>query len=298
MPSSVTQQTKSASLDSSVYIDSHCHFDFSDFDADRENVWLECNKRGVHAVIIPGVSLDEYPRAKEICDSLSGCYFSVGVHPWWIDELLKSISAGQDGKPLNVKNVVDGLREKHLEALKSKKCVAIGECGLDKTIRACADLQYEVFDYQLKLAKEHNKPLIIHSRKTHDQVLRHIKNISPNSGGVIHGVIHGFSGSEQIAKDYVGCGFFLGVGGTLTYKRAKKTREAIKKIPLEYLVLETDAPSMPIQGRQGSRNSPEYIPEIAQVLAEIKGVSVEEVANKTSENSCRLFGLDQLKAQH
>lgn len=261
------------------FIDSHCHFDFSDFDGEREKVWRESNKRGVLAAVIPGVALEQWARAKKICKTFNGVYFSAGVHPWWVGQLFPEGDLDEA--------FLAQIYEKHKKVLASKKCVAIGECGLDKMINAPVDHQFAVFDYQVKLAAELKLPLILHARKTHNEVMKHIDNADVTSGGVIHA----FSGSVEIAKQYIERGFYIGVGGTITYERAKKTQDAIRNIPIENIVLETDAPDMPIHGKQGQRNSPEYLPEIAAALAALKNMSVEEVAQKTTENTCRLFNL-------
>lgn len=292
MPADAEHKSFTTESGPSFFIDSHCHFDFSDFDVDRKKIWRDSNSRGVLAAVIPGIAVDEWRRAKKICQEFNALYFSVGVHPWWVEQLfgvgVKVKGAKRPENAKRVEDVIPALRQQHIDALKDKKCVAIGECGLDKMIAASVEHQYEVFDYQVKLAAEYHLPLIIHSRKAHGEVMHHLNKVSLSRGGVVHA----FSGGETLAKQYVERGFYLGVGGSITYERAKKTRETIRKMPLSCIVLETDAPNMPIQGRQGQRNSPEYLPEIAQVVAEIKGVTVEEVAQKTTENSCRLFSLN------
>ncbi len=207
-------------------------------------------------------------------------YFSAGFHPWWVGQLFPEGDLDE--------NLLGHIREKHRKMLKAKKCVAIGECGLDKMINAPVAHQFAVFDYQVKLAAELNMPLILHSRKAHNEIMKHLDSAGVSGGGVIHA----FSGSYELAKQYIDRGFYIGVGGAVTYERAKKTHEAIRKIPIERIVLETDAPSMPIHGRQGQRNSPEYIPEIATALADLKNISIEEIAVQTTQNACSLFNLD------
>lgn len=268
-------------LKGSVFVDSHCHFDFSDFDGERENIWRACHDAGVLAAVIPGVAPEQWSRAKKIAKNLHAVYFSVGIHPWWISQLFSQEN--------EIETLVAQLKAKQERALKAEKCVAIGECGLDKMINTSVNLQYEVFDYQVALAQSYSKPLIIHSRKAHGEVMHHLKNHQPSSGGVIHA----FSGSYESAKQYVDHGFYIGVGGTITYDRAAKTREAVRSLPLDAIVLETDAPDMPLHGRQGQRNSPEFIPDVAVALAELKGVTVETVAQQTTENACRLFSLNR-----
>ncbi len=271
--------TIDTALSAAVFIDSHCHFDFSDFDGEREKIWQACQSAGVLATIIPGVAPEQWPRAKKLCQNFNAAYFSVGIHPWWIGQLFSENA--------EVESVIENLQGKQRKALQSDKCVAVGECGLDKMIKTSPNLQYDVFDFQVALAAEYGKPLIIHSRKAHGEVMHHIKHHQPSGGGVIHA----FSGSYEAAAQFIDRGFYIGVGGTITYERAKKTRDAIKAIPLDAIVLETDAPDMPLHGRQGQRNSPEFISDIAQVLADLKGETLERVAQKTTENACRLFSL-------
>ncbi|MFL0810109.1 MAG: TatD family hydrolase [Agarilytica sp.] len=267
----------------SFFIDSHCHLDFSDFDLDRGKIWRASKQCGVSSAIVPGVAPEQWGRAKKIAKQFNEIYYAVGVHPWWVNALFAH------GESMD--SVVAGLREQQRKALKEKKCVAVGECGLDKMIQASAEHQYAIFDYQVKLAVEYDKPLIIHSRKAHNEVMHHIDRVDVARGGVIHA----FSGSYELARQYVDRGFYLGIGGTITYERAKKTRDALAKLPLESLLLETDAPDMPLQGKQGQRNSPEFIPDIAKVVAEIKNESVEKVAQVTTQNACTLFSLEPAK---
>lgn len=261
-----------------AYIDSHCHFDFVDFDLDRAAVWHSCYTQGVQKLIIPGVAPAHWLKAQQICAALPGIYLALGIHPWWIAELQLESPAAQVS-----------LRAQLLAAIESagQYCVALGETGLDKTIPTPLALQQQLLLMQIELANALHKPLILHSVKTHSELLVLLKQ-HPVHGG---GVLHAFSGSVETAQQFIDRGFLLGVGGTITYARAQKTRAALSKVPLAYLLLETDAPDMPLSGQQGQRNSPEYLPLIAQQLAELRGISVDEVALATSQNAQRLFNL-------
>lgn len=261
-----------------VFVDSHCHFDFADFDLDRAAVWRSCCTQGVHKLIIPGVAPAHWPNAGKICAAYPGIYLALGIHPWWIAELRLESSAAQTQ-----------LREQLLVAVAGagQYCVALGESGLDKTIATPLALQQQLLVMQIELANQLRKPLILHSVKTHSELLALLKQHPLHCGGVLHA----FSGSVEMAQQFIDRGFLLGVGGTITYDRAQKTRAALSKVPLAYLLLETDAPDMPLSGQQGQRNSPEYLPLIAQQLAELRGISVDEVALATSENARRLFNL-------
>lgn len=142
--------------------------------------------------------------------------------------------------------------------------------------------------WHLQLAIEFNKPVILHSVRAHHYLLPILKKYRPQRGGVIHA----FSGSYETAKQYWDAGFYLGIGGTISYERAAKTRAAVQQMPLESLVLETDAPDMPLQGTQGQRNSPEKLLEIAHCLAALRAQSVEQIAQQTSANTWKLFGIN------
>jgi TatD DNase family protein len=166
--------------------------------------------------------------------------------------------------------------------------VAIGECGLDAAITTSLAIQLPVFEAQLCLATELGLPIIIHCRRSHNELTSLLKRNKLPPGGVIHA----FSGSYEMAKQYWDMGFYLGIGGTITYERAHKTREAVKRMPLDALLLESDAPDMPLAGKQGQRNSPEHIPLIAQALAELRGESVQLIAEQTTRNAQTLFKIN------
>jgi TatD DNase family protein len=147
------------------------------------------------------------------------------------------------------------------------------------------ELQQQLLAIHIEVANQLRKPLIIHCVRAHNELIALLKKNKAEVGGVIHA----FSGSYEVAQQYVELGFYLGIGGTITYERAQKTRAAAAKIALEFLVLETDAPDMPLQGKQGQRNSPENIPQIARVLADLRGVTVDEIAAATNHNAMQLF---------
>jgi TatD DNase family protein len=256
-------------INSVNFIDSHCHFDFAEFDGDRANVWQSCKALGVDALVIPGVSPADLPRATQIASQNPGIYYAAGLHPWWVKE-----NSAQD-------IVATQLRA----AIKQPGCVAIGECGLDAVIDTPLALQLPLFELQLQLAAEQDLPIIIHCRRAHNELISVLKQTRLSRGGVIHA----FSGSYDMAKQYWGMGFYLGIGGTITYDRAHKTRAAVKAMPLESLLLESDAPDMPLQGKQGQRNSPEYIPLIADALAQLCGESTATIAAQTTRNAQTLF---------
>lgn len=269
-------------------IDSHCHFDFEAFDNDRASLWRSAQRAGVEALLIPGIHPLQWSKAQTICQQLPAIVMAAGLHPWWLANWRDTIN---DSLASNVAGIVTPAALQQLcnvitQQTHQPDCVAIGECGLDAMIDTPLEQQQAVFEAQLALACELKLPLIIHARKTHHHILTLLKRYRPAAGGVIHA----FTGSQTIAEHYWQLGFYLGVGGAITYPRANKTRNAIAAMPLEALLLETDAPDMPINGRQGQANSPAFLPEIAACLATLTNNTVEAVAQQTSTNSRQLFG--------
>jgi TatD DNase family protein len=254
--------------------DSHCHFDFSVFAEKRVAIWAECQRQSIDRLLIPGIYPEQWSQIDSIAQQLSGISMAVGVHPWWIGEMQSLQLTPQQ---LDVMH----------RYLQLPRCVAIGECGLDKLIDTSIEQQTVVFEQQLQLSCDVYKPLIIHVRKTHNEMLQLLLRYRPKAGGVIHG----FSGSIELAQRYWQLGFYLGVGGAMTYPRATKTRAAIKAMPIEALVLETDAPDMPLAGFQGQANSPLRLPLVAAALAVLRNDSMDNIAYATTNNACRLFQL-------
>jgi TatD DNase family protein len=270
------------------FFDSHCHFDFVEFNADRAALWRACNAEGITQLLIPGVTPDQWQTAAQLCVQYAGLCYAAGIHPHWIEQ--------QPWFPTDTNNLLDkSVREKITALILQEfnlstnvcaaRCVAVGESGLDKMIATPFDLQQELLTIHIDVARQIHKPLIVHCVRAHNEMIALLKKHKPVAGGVIHA----FSGSYEVAQQYVDLGFYLGIGGTITYERAQKTRAAAAKIPLEFLVLETDAPDMPLHGKQGQRNSPEYLPQIAQVLADLHDVAVDEIAAVTYRNTMRLF---------
>ena len=264
-------------------IDSHCHFDFEAFDNDRVSLWQHAQKIGITALLIPGVSPQQWSKADTICQQLQGIAMAAGLHPWWLAGWQQAMTSTTSNPFSRV--ALQQLRNAITTQASQAHCVAIGECGLDGFIDTPMEHQLAVFEMHIDLACELQLPLIIHNRKTHHQTLALLKRYQPPCGGVIHG----FSGSREVAQRYWQLGFYLGVGGTITYPRAVKTRKAIVALPLEALLLETDAPDMPISGRQGQANSPVFLPEIAGCLAQLTGIKRDAIARQTSANCRSLF---------
>ncbi|WP_102795678.1 TatD family hydrolase [Bowmanella denitrificans] len=254
-------------------IDSHCHLDFSDFDHDRQVQIAQARQHGVTDIVIPGVSAAQWPKLITLCQANSHLHFALGLHPYFLADF-QSEHLEQ----------LDGLLQEY-----AGQVVAVGEIGIDLVIDADAGLQEQVFMAQLKLAEKHQLPVIIHHRKSHHLILHCLKTVRFTQGGVIHA----YSGSKQQAQAYIGQGFKLGVGGTITYPRARKTRQAISQVPLEALLLETDSPDMPMSGRQGARNSPVYLSQVLDSLVALRQESRQQLERQTEQNTRQLFKLNR-----
>ena len=244
-------------------IDTHCHLDVTDFDLDRVVVLENCRTQGISKIIVPAIESKTWANVLELCNAEKGLYPALGLHPVF----LKQHQADDINK-----------LEKLLETASP---VAIGEIGLDFYIKELDQQQQIIlFEQQLLIAKNHNLPVILHVRKSHDQVLRLLKKIKVKGG-----FCHAFNGTLQQAEKYIELGFKLGFGGTLTYKNSIKIHSLAKTLPLESIVLETDAPDMAVESHRGQRNSPEYIIEALSALAKIRNESMEFIAEQTSRNA-------------
>lgn len=250
-------------------IDAHCHFDFPYFDGHRDEELELARSRGLRGLVIPGVRRPDWARVRKIAEAYDGLSYCLGIHPWFVGEHSRH----------------DLVELRRLLEVSPDRCVAIGECGLDR-LRGNLDDQLPWFEAQVKLAQALDMALVIHSVKTHDEVVSLLNRL--RWGG--RALIHGFSGSFQQARKLVDLGCYIGVGGVITHPRAHKTRDAISKLPAESLVLETDAPDMAPEGVPKGQNSPRYLPDILGVLAGIRTVSSQELAPILLQNVCRLYG--------
>ncbi len=243
-------------------VDTHCHLDVSDFDADRDMIITNCRQLGVNHIIIPGVDAAGWPGLLALCRQ-PGLYPALGLHPIYIETH----------------------REQDLHTLESlvsqHSLVAIGEIGLDYFVTDLDRAQQQtLFEKQLLIARDAGLPVLLHVRKAHDAVLATLKRI-PVQGGIAHA----FNGSLEQAQRYVDMGFKLGFGGMLTYERSQKLRKLAAQLPQESLVLETDAPDMTVARFRGQRNSPEYLPDCLNALAQIRGQEPATVAAYTTANA-------------
>ena len=260
-------------------VDTHCHLDFDVFDPDRRQVIQNAREAGIERIVIPGIDLSSSRHAVELAGSFSGTYAAVGVHP--------NDAAGWDEFTVNELRVL----------CRQPGVVAIGEIGLDYyRDYTPPDRQSEILAAQLNLAAEVVLPIILHCRKASSALypiisawIESLEN--KNSSLKDHpGVMHAFEGTMEDASAWNRLGFFLGIGGPITYLNAADRKELIRRIPLEWIVLETDAPFLAPQPFRGRRNEPAYIRLIAEAVAEIKKIPLEHVARVTGENAISLFG--------
>ncbi len=252
-----------------MLIDSHCHLDAPEFDADRAAVIAEARSHGVSAQILPAVAAAGWPRLQAICQQAPGLYPAYGLHPMYLPQHQPS------DLPLLRQWLQDG------------SAVAVGECGLDFFVEGLDPArQHEFFQAQLELAREFQLPVIIHARRAVDAVIAAIRRTGP-----LRGVVHSFSGSPEQARQLWDLGFLVGLGGPVTYERAQRLRRLAAGMPLEFLLLETDAPDQPDAGIRGQRNAPARLATIAHAIAELRGIPMAELALATSANARRLFNL-------
>ena len=254
-----------------MIFDTHAHYDDSVFDGDREELLLGMAGNGIGRIVNIGADMKTSAATVALTERYSFIYGAVGVHP----------------------SGTGALTEQDMERLKNDaahpKIVAIGEIGLDyHYLDTNRERQQHWFVRQLALAKEASLPVVIHSRDAAGDTMRILKE----HGGEDGGVIHCFSYSKELALQYVDMGFYIGVGGVITFSNAKKLVEAVKAVPLEKIVLETDAPYLSPAPERGTRNHSGKLPLVVKRLAEIKGVTEEEIIRVTEENACRLYRIE------
>lgn len=252
------------------FIDTHCHFDFPPFSGDEAASIARAAEAGVEKILVVATEAARFAGVMGLADRYDALYAALGMHPMFIGQ---HTDAG-------------------LEALerclisRSAKLVAIGEIGLDLYREDPQfDRQQALLDAQLKLAKRYDLPVILHSRRTHDKLAMQLKR----HGLPRTGVVHGFAGSLQQAQRFIELGYKIGVGGTITYPRASKTRSVMAALPLTSLLLETDAPDMPLNGFQGQPNRPERAADVFAILCQLRAESPEEIAETLWNNTRLLF---------
>ena len=248
--------------------DTHSHYDDSKFNPDREELLDNLQSQGVSLVVSCGCDIDSTQFNFDLAQKYDYIYFAAGLHP----ENLK-------GANLDDLKIIE-------KFAKNKKCVAIGEIGLDYYwMESNKDEQKKFFKAQIELAKKLDMPIIVHDRDAHGDTLDILKETKPK------GVVHCFSGSKEMAREIIKLGMYIGLNGVVTFNNARKSLEVAKEIPIERLVLETDCPYLAPTPMRGKRNDSHYIPYIAEKIGSLLDMNAQELLNITNENAKRLYNL-------
>ena len=255
-----------------AFIDTHCHFDFPPFCGDEPACLGRAADVGVQAIIVPAVTAERFASVLALAERYPAVYAALGMHPLAIRKHDEAALA----------------RLAELVRQSPSKLVALGEMGLDNYMdEPLMTRQTALLADQFYLAKKYDLPVILHSRRTNDQLAAMLRRHNlPRTG-----VVHGFAGSYQQAEAFIKLGYYIGVGGTITYPRASKTRQVMARLPLASLLLETDAPDMPLAGFQGQPNRPERLPDTFQVLCSLREEPPQLIAESIYRNSQTLFAL-------
>ncbi len=253
-----------------MIFDSHCHLDAPEFDADRTEVVARARAAGVRWQLVPAIDRATWELTRAACALSPGLYAAYGLHPLLLARH----------------------RPEHLEDLATwlqvERPRAVGECGLDHFVAGLdPDLQRFYFRGQLQLARDFDLPVVVHARRAFEEAILEIRRLPG-----LRGVVHSFSGSEEQARQLFKLGFHLGIGGPATYEGARRIRRVAAAMPLEFLLLETDAPDQPDAGHRGLRNEPAHILAVVATIASLRGIAPEALAAATSANACRLFAVD------
>jgi TatD DNase family protein len=255
-------------------VDTHAHLDFGQFDADRQDVLARAKQAGVEWIINPGADLESSRRAAELAESSESVYAAVGIHPHY------ALTCTEECLALLRRLAV------------GPKVVAIGEIGLDYyRDLSPREQQRQAFRRQLRLAEELDLPVILHDRDAHDDILCILKE-RQNAAGQLSGVFHAFSGDFAAAKAALDLGFFIALGGPVTFQNARKLADLVPRLPLDRLLVETDSPYLAPAPHRGQRNEPAYVRLVVNRLAELTGYTVRKIESQTTLNAAALFRLD------
>jgi TatD DNase family protein len=254
-----------------VLFDTHCHLDVAAFDADREQVLADARALGVESIIVPGIAAAGWQGLLRLCEPDPGLHPALGLHPMALAQHRDSDLAALE------------------QSLSDAMPVAIGEIGLDFHAKdADPARQLALCRAQLAIARAAGLPVLLHVRKAHEEMLRLLAETP-----VVGGIAHAFNGSLQQAKRYRDLGFWLGFGGMLTFPRSSRLRRLAAELPLEAIVLETDAPDLTVASHQYQRNSPAYLPEVLDSLAQLRSADPCQVAAQTTANAQQFLVLGQ-----
>ncbi len=257
-----------------MIFDTHAHYDDRAFAEDLEDVLEKCKEAGIGRMVDVSSTIESLEKCKRLAEAYPQIYFALGIHPEECGEMSEE--------------TLEQIRE----GMQDPKALAIGEIGLDYHWETVGrEMQKHWFIRQLELAQELDKPVIIHSREAAEDTFSILQTHGPKREGKTPGVIHCFSYSKEMAAAFLKLDYYLGIGGVLTYKNARKLREVVEMAPMDRLVLETDCPYLSPVPHRGERNSSAYLPLVAAKIAEIRGMDVQEVIAITEKNAERLYGL-------
>lgn len=266
------EATKKLQIGDILIFDTHAHYDDNKFDEDRDLLLKELHQNGISYILNASASLESLDANIELAEKYDFIYIALGIHPEFAHMM------------------DEGILDKIRVLSKNKKVVAIGEIGLDYYYdEPPREIQREWFEKQIELAKELKLPIIIHDRDAHEDTIKIIKKTNANEVG---GIFHCFSGSVEMAMDMINYNFNIAIGGVVTFKNARKTVEVVKAVPLDKLLIETDCPYLAPEPFRGKRNNSGYLVHTINKIAEIKGISSQEVAEITFANAKRLFKID------
>lgn len=248
--------------------DSHVHLDAAAFDHDRARVLRDARTAGVAEMLLPAVTSASWPKLAALCTTEPGLYPAYGLHPCFLWQH-------------------DAADPARLEAwLASHRAAAVGECGLDFFDTTLdRERQIRLLREQLRIAHRFDLPLVLHARQAFEAVLLELQGF----GKPLRGVVHSFSGSAEQAQRFAGLGFLVGIGGAVTHERARRLRTTVAALPIESLLLETDAPDQPDAAHHGMRNEPAFLVEVLHCIAELRGDDPAALARATTANARRLF---------
>lgn len=250
--------------------DSHAHIDDASFQADAEAMFSRARENGVQHIVVPAIDRASWPRIAALCAMHPQAHPAYGLHPIYLDT----------HEPSHLDELVTQLNGNH--------AVAVGEIGLDFFLPELdPERQRNYFQRQLRIARDFELPVIVHARRAMDEVTSTMKRM-----GGLRGIVHSFSGSVQQAERLWEMGFYIGIGGPVTYERAQRLRHIVATMPIERLMLETDSPDQPGAGHRGQRNEPSNLTSVLSAVAALRGEEESFVAHKTTENAKQLFRFD------
>ena len=269
-----------------MLIDSHCHLDASVFKKHRTQIIQSAQSASVRAIVIPAVDINNFAAVRDVAHQFDGGFYALGIHPMYVHS--------SDIKDLEC--LADAIEE----ALVDPRFVGIGEIGLDFFVKdiaegAAREKQEYFFNEQLKLARRFDLPVILHVRRSQDTILKYLRRYDGLSG-----IAHAFNGSEQQADQFIKLGYLLGMGGAMTFDRAKQIRRHAVKYELQHYALETDSPDMAPSwlDTDSTSNTPDQIARIAEVFAELRKQSLAEIQKQTGENVLNIFPRMQQLIEH